>query len=156
MDVIKYESVQQKIIEIRDQKIIIDSDVAELYGVETREINQAVIRNPEKFPEKYLFELNTEEKNELITNCDRFNKLKHSTTLPKGFTERGLYMLATILKSPQATETTLAIIDTFAEIKELNRAIATLQTLPENSPQQKSLLSKAGEIIADLLIPEVD
>jgi hypothetical protein len=114
MDIITYDSVKQKIIEIRNQKIIIDSDVAELYGVTTKEINQAVTRNPEKFPDKYIFELDSTEKTELVTNCDRFNKLKHSTTLPKAFTERGLYMLATILKSPQATETTLAIIDTFA------------------------------------------
>lgn len=156
MDIIKYESVQQKIIEIRHQKVIIDSDVAELYGVKTREINQAVKNNPDKFPNEYVLELDEAEKTEVIKNFDHLNKLKFSPNSPKGFTERGLYMLATILKSPQATETTLAIIDTFAEIKELNRAIATLQTLPENSPQQKSLLSKAGEIIADLLIPEDD
>ena len=156
MNVIKYESVQQKIIEIRNHKIIIDSDVAELYGVETKEINQAVSRNPEKFPHDYIFELTAEEKTEVVTNCDHLQKLKFSPNLPKGFTERGLYMLATILKSPQATETTLAIIDTFAEIKELSRTIATIQSLPENSPQQKSMLTRAGEIIADLLIPEDD
>lgn len=154
MQVIKQDQVQEKIITLRDQKIIIDTDVAELYGVETKRINEAVKNNPEKFPKGYLFEVNNQEKSELVENFDRFKKLKHSSVPLKGFTEKGLYMLATILKSPKAVETTLAIIDTFAKVKELGRAVNQIQVLPENSPKQRSLMEHTGDLIVDLLIPE--
>ena len=123
MQVIKQDQVQEKIITIRDQKVIVDADVAELYGVETKRINEAVKNNPEKFPKGYLFELNKQEKNELVENFDQFKKLKHATASLKVFTEKGLYMLATILKSSKAVETTLAIIDTFAKMRELGPAL---------------------------------
>jgi len=123
MLIIKYDQVSDKIIEIRHQKVIIDTDVAELYGVKTKDINKAVKNNPGKFPNGYIIELFNTEKNELVENFHRFNKLKHSTVSPKAFTERGLYMLATILKSPQAVSTTIAIIDTFAQIKELAQTV---------------------------------
>ena len=96
VQVIEHDQIENKIIEIRKQKVIIDSDVAELYGVDTKRINEAVKNNPEKFPDGYIFEVNANEKNELVENFDRFNKIKHSTVKPKAFTERGLYMLATI------------------------------------------------------------
>lgn len=154
MTMVQYEQVQTKIIELRSQKIIIDSDVADLYGVETRDINKAVKNNPEKFPKDYIFQLVKEEKAELVENFHRFRSLKHSAVLPKAFTEKGLYMLATILKSQRATETTLAIIETFAKVKELSRAIHQVQTLPENSPKHKSLMEHTGDLIADLIIQE--
>jgi ribosomal protein L23 len=156
MQIVQQDDVQARIVDIRNQKILIDADVAELYGVETKRINEAVKNNPEKFPEGYLFELDLKEKKELVENFDRFNKLKHSTATIKGFTERGLYMLATILKSPKAAETTIAIIDTFAKVKELGRIIHQMQTLPENSPKQRSLMEHTGDLIADLIIPEDD
>lgn len=154
MQVIKQDQVQEKIINIRNQKVIIDADVAELYGVETKRINEAVKNNPEKFPNGYLFELNKQEKNELVENFDRFKKLKHSSVPLKVFTEKGLYMLATILKSPKAVETTLAIIDTFAKVRELGRGMHQIQSLPENSPKQKTLIEHTGDLIADLMISE--
>ena len=95
------------IITLRNQQVILDCDVAELYGVETKEINQAVRNNPEKFPEGYIWAIDDQEKNELVKNFDRFEKQKHSSVLPRAFTEKGLYMLATILKSPQAIQTTI-------------------------------------------------
>jgi hypothetical protein len=156
MDIIKYDQVQEKIFEIRNEKVIIDSDVAELYGVETKRVNEAVKNNPEKFPNGYLIELTNQEKNELVENFDRFDKLKHSTVAPKGFTEKGLYMLATILKSPKAVETTLGIIETFSKVRELSRVIHQVQALPENSPKQKTLMEHTGELIADLIIPDDD
>ena len=155
MQVIKYEQVQDKIIEIRNQKVIIDTDVAELYGVETKRINEAVKNNPNKFPAGYLIELNLKEWGQL--------RSKFSTSIkggkvkcPTAFTEKGLYMLATILKSPKAVETTLAIIDTFAKVRELSRVIHQVQSLPENSPKQKTLIEHTGDLIADLIIPEED
>ena len=98
--------------------------------------------------------MDANEKKELIENFDRLKKLKHSSATVKGFTEKGLYMLATILKSPKAIETTLAIIDTFAKVKELGSVIQQMQTLPENSPKQKTMMEHTGDLIADLLIPE--
>lgn len=154
MQVIKQDQVQKKIIEVRKQQVIIDADVAELYGVETKQINQAVSRNPDKFPMGYIISLTKQEKEEVVTICDHLKSLKFSPNLPNAFTEKGLYMLATILKSPKAVETTLAIIDTFAKVKELGRTINQIQALPENSPKQRSLMEHTGDLIADLLIPE--
>lgn len=154
MQLIKQDQVQEKIITVRNQKVIVDTDIAQLYGVETKRINEAVKNNPEKFPNGYLFELNKKEKNELVENFDRFKKLKHSSVPLKVFTEKGLYMLATILKSPEALETTLAIIDIFAKVRELGRTIHQIQSLPENSSKQKTLIEHTGDLIADLMIPE--
>jgi hypothetical protein len=106
--IVTYSQVEEKILTIRGQEVILDSDVAELYGVETMRINEAVKNNPDKFPEGYIFELSKEEKKEVIENFDN-PKIKFSPRLPKAFTERGLYMLATILKSPKAAQTILPL-----------------------------------------------
>lgn len=97
-----------KMITLRNQQVILDSDVAELYGVQTKRVNEAVSNNHEKFPKGYIMELSDNEKNELVENFHRFERQKHSTVNPKAFTEKGLYMLATILKGPKAEETTIA------------------------------------------------
>ncbi|WP_342767885.1 ORF6N domain-containing protein [Legionella donaldsonii] len=131
-------------MEIRNKHVIIDSDVAELYNVETKRVNEAVKNNPDKFPNDYLIELNSQEKNELVENFDQFTKLKHSTANPKAFTEKGLYMLATILKSQKATETTLAIIDTFTKVREISRRIKAILQTPQNSPKYHELMQKQG------------
>ena len=153
-EVIKFSEVENRIVEVRKQQVLIDTDVADLYGVETKRINEAVKNNPNKFPDGYLLELSQIEKNELVENFDRFDKLKHSTAIPKAFTEKGLYMLATILKSPQAVETTLAIIETFTKVRELSRVIHKIQSLPEHSPKQKTLMERTGDLIGDLIIPD--
>jgi hypothetical protein len=141
--------IQNKIITLRDQQVILDSDVAELYGVETKRVNEAVSNNPDKFPAGYILDLTSEEWKNL--------KSKNSTSswggkrkLPKTFTEKGLYMLATILKSPVATETTLAIIETFAKIRELSRNLVEMQLQPDKE-KQKSILQKSGNLISDIL-----
>ena len=115
MEIIKFEELENKLIKYNEEFVLVDRDVAQLYGVETREINQAVLNNLDKFPQGYIVELKDEEKIELIKKFDRFNKLKHSTVNPKVFTEKGLYMLATIIKSKVATQTTIKIIETFAK-----------------------------------------
>lgn len=156
MQVIKQDQVQEKIIILRDQKVIIDTDVAELYDVETKHINQAVKNNPQKFPDGYVFELSKDEwetvKSKFLTSPLGGGKVKR----PNAFTEKGLYMLATILKSQKAVETTIAIVETFAKTKELGRVVHQIQNLPENSPKQRSLMEHTGDLIADLLIPEND
>ena len=155
MQVIKFDQVQDKIISIRSQTVIIDTDVAELYGVETKRVNEAVKNNPEKFPPGYLIELTQNEWDPLkskFSTSIKGGKVK----LPTAFTERGLYMLATILKSAGAVETTLAIIDTFAKVRELSRVIHKVQSLPENSPNQKTLMEHTGDLMMDLIIPDDD
>lgn len=144
------DDVHDKIIVLHGEPVVIDSDVAALYGVETREINQAVKNNIRKFPFGYIISLEEAEKDELVKNFDRFNMLKHSTVPPKAFTERGLYMLATILKSRQAEATTLAIIDTFASVKELARTIRSLNNT-DDKQEQKGLLKRSGELIGDIV-----
>ncbi|KTC67835.1 Uncharacterised protein [Legionella bozemanae] len=80
--------------------------------------------------------------------------LKHSTTLLKVFTEKGMYMLATILKSPKATETTISIIETFSKVREISRTIKTLPQTPQNSPKYQELIQKTGDLISDLIVPD--
>jgi len=150
MNIIKIENISDLIIEIRNEKVITDSDVAKLYGVETRDINKAVKNNPKKFPKSYIITTTKDEKNELVENFHRFSKLKHSTTTPKAFTEKGLYMLATILNSDKAIQTTIAIIETFSKIRELSRNVKEL-SLVQDKQEQQSLMQKSGEIIADIL-----
>ena len=150
MNILKFNSVEEKIISIRGISVILDSDVAELYGVETKRINEALKNNPEKFPDGYIMEINQNEKNELVENFDRFNRLKHSTVFPTAFTEKGLYMLATILKSERATQTTIEIVEAFAKLRELSRTVSQL-TVANDEPTQKSLMQKSGNIIADIL-----
>lgn len=155
MSIVKFETIENKLIKYHDNLVIVDSDIAQLYGVETREINQAVGNNPDKFPNGYIIELTKDEKTELIKNFDRFNKLKHSTVTPKVFTEKGLYMLATIIKSKTATETTLNIIETFAKVKELSRNINSIMKI-EDEIRQKELAHKSNKILEDIIEIEPD
>ena len=149
-DMVKIENLKELIISIRDEKVLLDADVAAIYGVETRDINKAVTNNPDKFPAGYVIELLKTEKSELVENFHRFDKLKHSTVNPKAFSEKGLYMLATILKSPQATQASISIVETFSKIRELSRNIKELSTVQDKA-EQKSLMQKSGELITEIL-----
>ena len=164
-DSLKNQEIESKVLSLRGEKVLLDSDVAAFYEVETREINQAVQRNPDKFPDGYIIQLDKEEwaslrskfltskktegENELIKNCDKFNR-KHYPGVPKAFTEKGLYMLATILKGKKATQTTIAIVETFTKIRELSRAVEELSKIPDED-KQKALMQRGGEIMADLI-----
>lgn len=149
MTIITQNQVKSKIIKLRKQSVILDSDVAELYGIETKRINEAVKRNPEKFPDDYLLELDSAEWTSLKSQFATSTAKGGKTKLPIAFTERGLYMLATILKSPQAIKTTLAIIDTFAQVKEL------VQTIPQlaNARDERKIeiFKQSTDIISELL-----
>ncbi len=110
-------NIENKILVIRGQQVMLDRDLAELYGVETRVLNQAVKRNIERFPEDFMFMLETFEKNELITNCDRFNTMKHSSVLPYAFTEQGVAMLSSVLKSKEAADVNIKIMRAFVQMR---------------------------------------
>lgn len=147
--------VEKLMLNVRGQNVLLDRDVAMLYGVETRIVNQAVKNNPLKFPEGYIIELDEKEssvlRSKILTLEQREGRGRHSKYNVKAFTEKGLYMLATILKSPRAVEATLAIIDTFTMTRQLARTMESLQTVEDGGEQQKSLLQKTGEILADIV-----
>ncbi|MBR6421659.1 ORF6N domain-containing protein [bacterium] len=109
--------IEDKILIIRGQQVMIDRDLAKFYRVETKVLNQAVKRNIERFPEDFMFVLTQSEKEELVTNCDRFNILKHSTTSPYAFTEQGVAMLASVLKSEVAVEANIRIMRAFVAVR---------------------------------------
>ena len=147
-DIMKWENLRDRIIEIRDQKVLLDVDVAEIYGVETKRINEAVKNNLDKFPGDYIIELEKTEwdglKSKFSTSI-KGGKVK----LPTAFPEKGLYILATILKSPQAVQATLSIIETFSKIRELSRNIKTLSNIKDKAEQQ-NLMQRSGELIASI------
>ena len=145
------EDVEERVLVLRNQRVLIDSDVAELYGIETKRVNEAVRNNPEKFPYGYIFVLDKYEKQEVVENFDHLNKLKFSKVQPTAFTERGLYMLATILKSERAISTTLAIVDTFVQVREMARTMEALQTVDDGGLQQKGLLQRTGDLLAGVI-----
>ena len=161
------EIIEEKLLEIRNKKVLLDRDVAELYGIETKRVNEAVKNNPEKFPEGYVIYLDEEEsdflrskfssldiKSEPVEIFDRFQKLKHSTVRPKAFTDKGLYMLATILKSPKATETTIAIIETYSKLKQFSKAIQSI-SINQNENSKQDLMKKGNELLSEILEDEL-
>jgi hypothetical protein len=145
---ISIEIIQSRIVEIRGERVLLDSDVARIYGVDTKRVNEAVKNNPKKFPQGYIVRLS---KAELENLRSKFSTAKFSKTRvpPTAFPERGLYMLATILKSSRATEATFAIIETFSKIRELGSTIRTLSVTKDDA-KQKSLIQRSGEIVAEV------
>ena len=148
-DVIKYEQVKDRIITLRGVPVLLDADVATLYGVETKRVNEAVKNNPDKFPDGYLFRLDNQEFADLRSKFST-SSWGGTRVLPTAFTERGLYMLATILKSKRATQTTIAIIETFVQLREVARTMQEVATT-EDEKTKKSLMQRSGELIGDIL-----
>jgi hypothetical protein len=113
------ETVARRILIIREQRVMLDVDLADLYGVETRALNQAVKRNQDRFPADFMFQLTAAERQEVITNCDHLARLKYSPSLPYAFTEHGALMLGNVLKSSRAVEVSLLVVRTFVELREM-------------------------------------
>jgi phage regulator Rha-like protein len=113
----KLQEIDQCIFIIRGKAIMIDRDIAYLFGIPTKRINEMLKRNVNRFPDYYFFKLNNNEKSELVANCDRFSKLKHSSHPPIAFTEYGVSMLATLAKSEMAAQISINIIDAFVRMK---------------------------------------
>lgn len=116
-DLIRTADIQSQIFSVRGVQIMIDRDLANLYQVDTKVLNQAVKRNIGRFPETFRFQLTKNEKIELVTNCDRLESLKHSSTNPYVFTEQGVAMLSAILKSNVAVNISIQIIQAFVEMR---------------------------------------
>ncbi len=113
------ERIERSILLIRGHKVIIDADLAELYGVPTKAFNQGVKRNIARFPEDFMFRLTKEEKREVVTNCDHLKRLKFSPTLPYVFTEHGAIMAANILNSERAVQASVQVVRAFVRMRQL-------------------------------------
>jgi len=118
-EIIPRDLVESRILLIRSKKVMLDRDLAMLYGVETKALNQAVKRNLARFPEDFMFRLKKSERNELVTNCDRFRTLKHSSSNPYAFTEQGVAMLSSVLKSETAVQVNIVIMRAFVKLREI-------------------------------------
>ena len=125
--------IEQTILLIRGQKVILDADLARLYGVSTKVLNQAVKRNQGRFPEDFSFRLTKEEKQEVVTNCDHLQNLRFFKGLPYAFTEHGAIMAANVLRSRQAIEASILVVRTFVKLREMVLA-------------RKELSQKLGEL----------
>ena len=154
------QKVETMILGIRGANVILDADVAELYGVETKRINEAVKNNPDKFPEDYMFVLTDEELQFLRSTNSTSNILRSkistkSRTLPKAFTEKGLYMLATILRSKKSIDVTFAIIETFVKVRKMKRELVDL-----HNETDKNVLSDKmnhfSDVLSDIVMPDLE
>lgn len=149
------DNVRDCIVIIRDLPVITDADIAFLYGVDTRRINEAVRNNPEKFPEDYMFPLTKEETIDLRSKFSTTRISPKSRVLPKVFTEKGLYMLATILKSKTAINVTFAIIETFTQVRNLKREL--LEIHRETNPQnQANKMNHFGKMLSNIVMPDLE
>ena len=154
------QKVESMILGIRGENVILDADVAYLYGVETKRINEAVKNNPDKFPEDYMFVITDEELQVLRSTRSTSNILRSkfstkSRTLPKAFTEKGLYMLATILRSKKSIEVTFAIIETFVKVRKMKRELVDL-----HNETDKNILSEKmnhfSDVLSDIVMPDLE
>lgn len=123
---IPIENLQKMIFTIRGVQVMIDRDLAELYQVENKRLNEQVKRNSSRFPETFRFQLTDSEKKELVANCDRFEGLKHSSVNPYAFTEQGVSMLSAVLRSETAIQVSIRIINAFVEMRKFLVANASL------------------------------
>ena len=154
-EMIRTEVIESKLALIRNQQVIADADVAALYGVDTRRINEAVSNNPDKFPSDYLFVLTDKELRDLRSKISTTKVSVKSRNATKVFTERGLYMLATILKSERAKAVTFAIIETFYKVRCLKRELLSIHK-ETNKEKQISLMDHFGGILTDVVMPELE
>lgn len=142
------ESVTSRIFLVRGQKIMLDTDLAEMYGVTTSALNQAVRRNKERFPPDFVFPLTEKEKEEVVTNCDRLARLKFSPALPHAFTEHGALMLGNVLKSPRAIQVSLLIVRAFVQLREM---LSTHKELAHKLEELEQRVGAHDEAIVGLI-----
>jgi len=145
------EHVEQRIREIRGVKVILDSDLADLYGVETRTLNQAVRRNADRFPEDFVFQLTEKEKTKVITECDHLANLRFSPHLPRAFTEHGALMAASVLNSRQAVEMSVFIVRAFVRLRSIYAMRIELTRRLDELDTKVSLHSEALRSIVEAL-----
>ena len=136
--------VESKILLIRGKKVMIDKDIAELYGVTTKRLNEQVKRNHTRFPEDFMFQLTGIEKSEVVANCDHLNNLKYSPNLPYAFTEYGVVMLASVLNSERATEVNIQIVRVFTRLRVM--VLTHKDILLKLEQLEKQVVNNSGDI----------
>lgn len=149
-DIIKYESLEDKLIVLGSRLVLLDKDVAELYDIEPKKLRQQIKRNINRFPKEYAYQVSDKELEAMVSQNVTPSKQHYGGHNPWVFTEKGLYMVATILKSPKATEATFAIIETFAKVKELSRNINALENA-KTKEEQKEIAESVGEIFEEII-----
>ena len=151
VSIVSNNEIQNRIFTIRGLQVMIDRDLSELYGVENKRLNEQVKRNSSRFPEKFRFQLTKNEKKELVANCDRFEALKHSTSLPYAFTEQGVSMLSAVLKSETAIKVSIQIMDAFVGMRKFIAGNAGIFQRLDNV-EQKQLITdtKLDKVFAAL------
>ena len=156
-DLASVELIQSRIMVIRGEKVIIDRDLAKLYGVSTKVLNQAVTRNRKRFPPDFMFRVIKDEKDELVTNCDRFRPLKHSSIMPRAFTEQGVAMLSSVLNNDRAIEVNIAIMRAFVELRKVSSShkqlAQKLRDIEERLEDHDESIDAIFEAIQQLLKP---
>lgn len=154
---VTFVQIESRILEIRGLKVMLDADLAEMYGTTTKALNQAVKRNFERFPNDFMFKLSPEEISELVTNCDRFQNLKHSTSLPHAFTEYGALMLASVLNSDTAIHASVEIVRVFVKMRSMIIAnkdlVKKIDALEEKLTDHDKKFKVVFDAIRQLMIP---
>lgn len=153
----KIERTDSRILLIRGYRVMLDADLAEIYGTTTKALNQAVKRNRERFPAEFMFQLTRREKDEVVTNCDHLRRLKYSSNLPFAFTEYGAVMLASVLNSPVAIQASIAVVRAFIRLRELlttHKELARkLEQLEERIEEHDEEITAIFEAIRELMAP---
>jgi len=152
--IIPAERIEQAILQIRGLRVMVDADLAMLYGVTTKVLNQGVKRNKDRFPADFMFQLTPKEKLEVVTNCDHLSRLRFSPVLPYVFTEHGVLMLANILSSERAVQVSVQIVRTFVKLRESLTTHAELARKLEAMERKYDTQFKAVfEAIRELMKP---
>jgi hypothetical protein len=141
--------IESRILLIRGQKVMIDADLAALYGVPTKRLNEQVKRNSERFPPDFMFTLTAQEKAEVVANCDHLAKLKFSKTLPFAFTEHGAIQAANVLASPQAIEMGVYVVRAFVRLREMIVTNGDLARRLDELEQTTAALSMRHDSLAN-------
>ena len=156
-DIVPVAEVGRKILLIRGQKVIVDSDLAQFYGVATKRLNEQLKRNKDRFPADFVFQLTPDEKDELVANCDHLSNLKFSTSLPNAFTEHGAIMVASVLSSPRAIELSVYVVRAFVHQREMlaaNKEFAVkLADIERKLESHDSSIESIIEALRQLMAP---
>jgi ABC-type uncharacterized transport system fused permease/ATPase subunit len=142
------EAIASRVIVLRGERVLLDADLAVLYGVTTKAMNQAVKRNADRFPEDFVFQLTSEEKAEVVTNCDHLVRLKFSPTLPYAFTEHGAIMAANVINSHQAIHTSVHVVRAFVRLRQM---IATNKALARRLDELEARYDRQFKVVFDAI-----
>lgn len=151
------EKIDRAILLIRGQKVMLDADLSIMYGVKTSRLNEQVKRNIDRFPQDFMFQLNDEEKTEVIANCDHLEKLKFSRTNPYAFTEHGAIMLASVLNTPTAVHTSVLIVRAFVKLREwLSTHSELARKLTEMEGKYENQFKVIFQVLQELMQQETE